>query len=99
MTPVQRMESDSEDDDTNSAGFEDVSIKRHRNDRPVDLKRRLRSKHGLEETNGGVFEMIHAADITAAEIKSKTGASAGLNRDVVTVRLQYPSASQRERYV
>ena len=96
MTPVQRMESDSEDDDTSSTAFEDVSIKRHRSERPEDLKRMLRSKAGFEEgRDGGVFEMIHAADISAAENKKVyDNAAPG---DIVTVRLQYPSASQRER--
>ena len=96
LTPVQRLESDSEDDDTSSTGFEDISLKRQKSDRPIDLKRKLRLELSFTE-DGGVFEMIHAADISAEEKRSKTAASPGTREEVITVELQYPLAFQRER--
>ena len=60
-----------------------------------DPKRRFRSSKGFSEEDGGVFEMVHAADIASGP-KSKNGA---VRRPTVTVELKYPSASQRERFV
>ncbi|TAQ85099.1 hypothetical protein B7494_g6578 [Chlorociboria aeruginascens] len=92
-SPAQRpMQSDSSDDDEGP----DIPEKRQKAGRSVDLKRKLRSKEAFSEEDGGVFEMIHAADIAMDEKKSKIAIGTLVNR--VTVNLQYPSASQRERY-
>jgi H3 lysine-79-specific histone-lysine N-methyltransferase len=95
-TTYQHLESDSEDD--GSATDFDDSYKRPKLDnRPVDLKRKLRSRKAFSDQDGGVFKMIHAADLKTEEKKPKL--AAGMTAENVTVELQYPSASQRERYV
>jgi len=94
----QRLESDSDDDDVGSpASFDGFADKRQKVDGPVDLKRNLRSRKAFSEDNGGVFEMIHAADIASPTRKSKLVTA--VEEKNVTVELKYPSASQRERYV
>lgn len=90
----QRIESDSDDDDVDSPASFDEPSKRHKPERDVDLKRELRAKSAFED--GGAFPMIHAADIASPSRKSKH-VSATEEKNV-TVELQYPSASQRERY-
>jgi hypothetical protein len=41
--------------------------------------------------------MIHAADLPSGQHKTKLGSDTAVGK--VIVELQYPSASQRERYV
>ncbi|RFU34936.1 hypothetical protein B7463_g1421, partial [Scytalidium lignicola] len=93
-SPVhQRIESDSEDDGS-STSFDDFASKRQRRvHRPIDQKRRLRSLMSFSEDRG-VFQFIHAADVASGDKKPK----AVITTETVTVELQYPSASQRERY-
>ncbi|KAH8801570.1 histone-lysine N-methyltransferase, H3 lysine-79 specific [Xylogone sp. PMI_703] len=92
-SPVhQRIESDSEDDGS-STSFDDFSSKRQRRvHRPVDLKRRLRSRISFSENQSG-FKFVHAADVSSEDKRPKAVAS-----KYVTVELQYPSISPRERY-
>jgi H3 lysine-79-specific histone-lysine N-methyltransferase len=95
-TVYQHLESDSEDD--GSATDFDDSYKRPKVDnRPVDLKRKLRSRKAFSDEDGGAFKMIHAADLKTEEKKPKSAAE--MTVENVTVELQYPSASQRERYI
>ena len=91
----QRLESDSEEDSVGSRTSFDAPIKRHKPDKNVDLKRELRSKSAYSK-EGIVFPMIHATDIAAPARKSKH--VSGPDEKNVTVELQYPSVSQRERY-
>lgn len=80
--------SDGDDDlDDSNTDFEEPSRKKQKLDRVVDTKRRLRQKQAFSAEDGGVFDMIHAADIS----------SSGSATEVVTVELKYPSASQKER--
>ncbi len=93
----QRIEwgSDSEDEqDDSNTDFEGPSRKKQKLGRAVDSKRQLRQKQAFSKEDGGVFEMIHAADIPSGKKKSKTPESTSAD---TTVELQYPSASQRER--
>lgn len=93
-SPVQqRIESSSDDDSVGTPASFDEPSKRRRPEISVDLKRELRPKDAGE---GGVFPMIHAADIASPSRKSKHVTAK--EEKNVTVELQYPSASQRERY-
>jgi len=88
----QRIESDS-DDDGSSTSFDDFSQKRQKlaTNRPVDMKRRLRS----EEAFAGKLDMIHAADVASVGPKSRLPANS-LDGNI-TVELKYPSLYERER--
>lgn len=91
ISPVhQRLESDSEDDDDEDgfSSYEGTENKRVRNSRDIDLKRNLRRG---EDNDEGVFDMIHQADIPV------DGRARGDENTVVSLRFQYPSASQQER--
>lgn len=96
-SPIQmRLESDS-DDDESPFEREETPRKRLKTDRPIDMKRQLRSKEAFSGEPGGTFEMIHAADIVSGVRKSKLAIHT-LTTDNVTVELKYPSALCRERY-
>ena len=90
------------DEDDGESSDEDDSLKKRRRTEgvsgSVDLKRRLRSRRAFStDEDGGKFTMIHAADTTAVPRKtSKISESATI--EDITVKLRYPSASQRERY-
>jgi H3 lysine-79-specific histone-lysine N-methyltransferase len=92
----QRLDTDSEDDGATEE-LEGTSYKRQKTSRTIDSKRHLRSRRAFSEADGGVFEMIHAADISSVSKKPKLAIT--LSAENVTVELQYPSASQRERFV
>jgi [histone H3]-lysine79 N-trimethyltransferase len=96
-SPVQQhFDKDSDDDASTEASMENP-YKRQKTSKKIDLKRQLRSKQAFSEADGGVFEMIHAADIASVSKKSKLAAA--LPTENVTVELKYPSSSQRERFV
>jgi H3 lysine-79-specific histone-lysine N-methyltransferase len=96
-SPTQQVFDEDSEDDGTVEELEDTSYKRQKTSRTIDFKRQLRSKQAFSEANGGVFEMIHAADISSLSKKSKLAIA--VSADIVTVELQYPSASQRERCV
>ncbi|PMD41430.1 DOT1-domain-containing protein [Hyaloscypha variabilis F] len=94
-SPVQQhLSSDSEDEESVEAPAE--SYKRQKASRKIDMTRQLRSKQAFSEADGGVFEMIHAADVSSVSKKSKLATI--VPTENVTVELKYPSSSQRERY-
>jgi H3 lysine-79-specific histone-lysine N-methyltransferase len=98
-SPADRPKFDSDDDDEDSTSSEQPAQKRQKLQvRVVDPKRQIRSRKAFSETDGGKFEMIHAADIAAdiAAKAKKSKAMVDMENDIV--ELQYPSASQRERY-
>jgi [histone H3]-lysine79 N-trimethyltransferase len=96
-SPTQQVFDEDSEDDGTTEEFEEESYKRQKTRRTIDLKRRLRSKRAFSEADGGVFEIIHAADISSVSKKSKLATA--VPADIITVELQYPSASQRERCV
>lgn len=91
------------DDDDNSSADDGDSNKRRRVENgvngSVDLKRKLRSRKAFsnDDEDRGKFVMIHAADTTAVPRKTSTIPSSATIEDI-TVKLRYPSASQREMY-
>lgn len=92
----QRVESDSDDDTVGTPASFDEPSKRHKPSTDVDLKRELRYKRVSSEEDSGVLPLIHAADIASTTRKSKKVTAT--EEKNVTVELQYPGASQRERY-
>lgn len=90
LSPARAIDwgSDSEDDlNDSNTDFEEPSRKKVKLDRVVDVNRRLRQKEAFSEADGGMFDMIHAADISASKSAIED----------ITVELKYPSASQKER--
>ncbi|CAG8977702.1 hypothetical protein HYALB_00008729 [Hymenoscyphus albidus] len=88
---------DSDDDDEASSSDDAASHKRRKMggvQTVVDSKRSLRSRKAFSNQDGGLFPMIHAADLVAPLSRSNPNPSQGN----FTVKLKYPSASQRERY-
>ncbi|KUJ22209.1 histone H3-K79 methyltransferase [Mollisia scopiformis] len=61
----------------------------------IDSKRQLRQKQAFSEEDGGVFDMIHAANISFVGKRNKNSEPV---TEHVTVKLQYPSSSQQESY-
>jgi H3 lysine-79-specific histone-lysine N-methyltransferase len=95
-----RLEDNSEGSDN-----EDLLESRKRTKTSVsaepDMDRRVRSLKAFSDEDGGVFTMLHAADIASLESKlSKYREHAlGDAPGQPQLLLQYPSASQQERYV
>lgn len=96
-SPTQQVFDEDSEDDGTVEELEETSYKRQKTSRTTDFKRQLRSKQAFSEADGGVFEMTHAADISSVSKKSKLAVA--VPAEIVTVELQYPSASQRERCV
>ncbi|TVY24940.1 Histone-lysine N-methyltransferase,H3 lysine-79 specific [Lachnellula hyalina] len=96
-SPSDRPKFDeSDDDEDDSTSFEQPAQKRQKVQDKVGRKRQLRSWKAFSDGDGGKFKMIHAAEIVAPLRKPKAVADTSIE-DVI-VELQYPSASQRERY-
>lgn len=99
MSPsYQPIMSDSSDEGNDSGHelLDHKSFKRQKTGREVDTNRKLRSDKSFSEEDGGRFQMIHAADLVPENKKSIPSNSSSKN---VIVKLKYPSASHRERYV
>ncbi|KAI9871919.1 MAG: Nucleosomal histone H3-Lys79 methylase [Pleopsidium flavum] len=98
-SPVQqRLQSSSQSSD--SEGSLSTSKKRSRSSKGIepDLKRRVRSQKAFAKDDG-LFDMVHAADIASLDKPNQfTPAFGGSAGSVETLLLQYPSASQQERY-
>lgn len=86
---------DDDDDDEGdyTTDMEGSSRKRQKLDESIDFKRQLRQKQAFSDEDGGVFEMIHAEDISFEDKKKESEPLT----EHVTVKLQYPSSSQQER--
>lgn len=64
-----------------------------------DMKRQIRSSKAFLEDNSGAFSMVHAADVASLSKPAKYKAAFPNDPQVIQIHLQYPSASQCERYV
>jgi H3 lysine-79-specific histone-lysine N-methyltransferase len=64
-----------------------------------DPDRRLRSVKAFSEEGARPFKMVHAADITSEQKAGKFKPAFGAEGKPTELLLQYPSASQKERYV
>lgn len=96
-SPAQQHFDKDSDEELSTEAPAEASYKRPKISRKIDIKRQLRSKQAFSEADGGVFEMIHAADVSSVSKKSKLAAT--VPTENVTVELKYPSSSQRERFV
>lgn len=105
-TPEQRLSSDDDDDDDDGgvsatdASFEVRKRAQAAQDVVLDPDRRVRDVEAFSEEGGALreLEMVHAVDVTAVQKAGKFVPAFGAESPV-DVALQYPSASQRERYV
>lgn len=89
-------DSDSQESDS---GFE-VPAKRTKltPDTRISQRRELRCKIAFSEDDDGVFPMVHAADIASLNKLPKYRLSFPENPEYHTITLQYPSASQQEKF-
>ena len=95
----QRLESDSDDD----VSDQDLGNARKRarriSDVEPDPKRQIRSRKAFSGDDGGIFPMVHAADFASLNKPTKYRAAFPDDPQAIRIHLQYPSASQCERYV
>ena len=93
----QRLESDS--DDVSDQELGDARKRARRNsDVEPDQKRQIRSRMAFSEEDGREVTMVHAIDV--ASLKKPTRYKAAFPNDpqAIQIHLQYPSASQCEKY-
>ncbi|KAI9698724.1 MAG: Nucleosomal histone H3-Lys79 methylase [Candelina mexicana] len=72
-------------------------VKRSSSGEP-DLKRVVRSRQAFSKDDNGVFQMVHGADIASLGEPNKFNAAFDEFATCDDLLLQYPSASQQERY-
>ena len=94
----QRLESDSEDDASDQDLGDARKRARRTSDVEPDSKRQIRSRKAFSEDDGGVFPMVHAANVASLSKPTKYRAAFPNDPGVIRIRLQYPSASQCEGY-
>ena len=95
----QRLESDSDDDVSDQDLGDARKRARRTSEVEPDSKRQIRSRKAFSEDDGGVFPMVHAADVASLSKPTKYRAAFPNDRQVIRIYLQYPSASQCEGYV
>lgn len=88
--------SDDQDDEANQIGRKSRRQKTDSSEPGFarDPGRQLRSEKAFTDQDGGIFKMIHAADIAGGS----KHISHDLDEEKAVVQLKYPSASQHERY-
>ncbi|EEQ90096.2 Nucleosomal histone H3-Lys79 methylase [Blastomyces dermatitidis] len=103
-SPVQRLSSSSDESDTDAAFFEVRKRAKVSASAGPDKERRVRSTAAFVENAGEqTVTIVNAADITSVDKPAEfirafeDGGDAGA-AEPVTVRLQYPGASQGEKY-
>jgi len=97
-TPEQRLSSDDDASDSD-ASFEVHKRARMSASAEPDPERRLRSVKAFSEEGSRPFKMMHASDITSVQKAGKFKPAFGAEGKPKQILLQYPSASQQERYV
>ncbi|KAK2766983.1 Nucleosomal histone H3-Lys79 methylase [Arachnomyces sp. PD_36] len=95
-SPALRLSSDDESDTDEIPDFR-KRAKVSASAEP-DLGRQIRSKKAFSEDGRKSFPMVHAADITSAKKAGKFSGAFDESTKPVEMELQYPSASQKERY-
>lgn len=95
----QRLESDSDDDVSDQDLSDSRKRTRRTSDVEPDLKRQIRSRKAFSDETGGEFNMVHASHIASLSKPVKFKAAFPDHSETIDVQLQYPSASQREKYV
>lgn len=95
-TPEQRLSSDDDASDSD-ASFEVRKRARTSASAEPDPERRVRSVKAFSEEGTRPFKMVHATDITSTEKPGSFKPAFGAEK-AREILLQYPSASQKERY-
>ena len=98
QTPELRLSSDDDASDTDTS-FEVRKRARTDDSAESDPERRVRSLKAFSEEGVKPFSMVHAADITSGKKSGNFKPAFGSGGKPTNVFLQYPSASQKERYV
>ena len=100
-TPTsQRLEFDDDDNDVSEEDLDTSARKRARRiSFEPDVDRKIRSRKAFSDENGGQFSMVHAAGIASLSQPAKYRPAFPDYTDKVEIQLQYPSASQKEKYV
>ncbi len=93
-----RLESDSDESSMDGALEESRKRVRTSTDAEVDTKRLVRCRKAFSDKDGGLFPMVHAADIASLSKPTKYRAVFPEFPHATEILLQYPSASQREKY-
>ncbi|KAJ5713290.1 Histone methylation DOT1 [Penicillium malachiteum] len=99
-TPEQRLSSDDDDDDVGDSDTSFEVRKRARTSASAepDPERRIRSVKAFSEEASRPFKMVHAADISSGQKAGKFKPAFGAQGKPAQILLQYPSASQKERF-
>ena len=98
-TAQQRFDTSSDDSGSDvSLGASRKRFKTSAETEP-DLKRQIRCQKAFSEVDNTAFPMVHAAEIASVDRSTKFVAAFGDSTGSAEIELQYPSASQRERYV
>ncbi|KAJ5893511.1 hypothetical protein N7495_005202 [Penicillium taxi] len=96
-TPDTRLSSDDDASDTD-ASFEVRKRARTSASAEPDPERRLRSVKAFSEEGSRPFKMVHGADITSGQKAGKFKPAFGAQGNSSDILLQYPSASQKEKF-
>ncbi|KAJ5160012.1 uncharacterized protein N7482_007016 [Penicillium canariense] len=96
-TPEIRLSSDDDVSDSDTS-FEMRKRLRTSASAEPDPERRIRSVKAFSEEGGRPFKMVHAADITSGQKAGKFKPAFGAGGKPTEILLQYPSASQKERF-
>lgn len=97
-TPDTRLSSDDDDFSDSDTSFEMRKRARTSASAEPDPERRIRSVKAFSEEGSRPFKMVHAADITSGQKAGKFKPAFGAVGKPKEILLQYPSASQKERY-
>jgi H3 lysine-79-specific histone-lysine N-methyltransferase len=97
QTPEQRLSSDDDASDTDTS-FEVRKRARTGDSAEPDLDRHLRSIKAFAEEGVKPLSMVHAKNVTSVQKAGKFTRAFGAGDKVTEILLQYPSASQKERY-
>jgi len=94
----QRLESDSDEAGSDKDLLDANKRARRSSEVEPDLKRHIRSRKAFSDEDGGKFSMIHASEIATLSKPTEYKPAFPKDPEATEVHLQYPSASQREKY-
>ncbi|KAI9928259.1 Nucleosomal histone H3-Lys79 methylase [Aspergillus wentii] len=97
QTPELRLSSDDDASDSDTS-FEVRKRARTGDSADPDPERRVRSLKAFSEEGSKPFSMVHAADIVSLQKAGRFKRAFGETDKSTEILLQYPSASQKERF-
>ncbi|KAJ5218829.1 uncharacterized protein N7498_000928 [Penicillium cinerascens] len=97
LTPETRLSSDDDASDSDTS-FEVRKRARTSASAEPDPDRRIRSVKAFSDEGTRPFKMVHAVDITSRQKAGKFKPAFGVEGKPTEILLQYPSASQKERF-